>query len=52
MRIAGTEVIWVRLAIRSGMVRKVTSWVAITEWVEVTILRFSVCGDYGTENDN
>lgn len=57
MRIAGPEVTWVRLAIRSRRVRKVTSWIAITVATVasiVGILRISlgICGHYGTENDN
>jgi hypothetical protein len=53
LRIAGPEEIWVRLAIRTGIiVRIVANWVTVTILIEVTILRFSVRGNYGTKNDN
>ena len=55
MRIAGPEEIWMRLAIRNGsgiVVRIVATLGAITIWVWITILSFSVCGNNGPENDN
>jgi hypothetical protein len=54
LRIAGPEVIWMRLAIRngSGIVRIVATLGAVTIWVWITILSFSVCGNNGPEYDN